>query len=131
MYWVFKKRGETIQGGILVKEIRHMFWTCITLFFCLFTDTKLLSKEWTIILIPLDLFWSVSTYFDPIWSNFRYEVAVKRMDLKRQQRRELLFNEVVIMRDYKHENIVQMYVFIFYLLFKNNHPLFLNIYFFI
>ena len=31
------------------------------------------------------------------------------MDLKRQQRRELLFNEVVIMRDYKHENIVQMY----------------------
>ena len=53
------------------------------------------------------------------------------MDLKRQQRRELLFNEVVIMRDYKHENIVQMYVFIFYLLFKNNHPLFLNIYFFI
>ena len=39
----------------------------------------------------------------------RYEVAVKRMDLKRQQRRELLFNEVVIMRDYKHENIVQMY----------------------
>jgi len=41
--------------------------------------------------------------------NTRYEVAVKRMDLKRQQRRELLFNEVVIMRDYKHENIVQMY----------------------
>ena len=36
-------------------------------------------------------------------------MAVKRMDLKRQQRRELLFNEVVIMRDYKHENIVQMY----------------------
>ncbi len=37
------------------------------------------------------------------------QVAVKRMDLKRQQRRELLFNEVVIMRDYKHENIVQMF----------------------
>ena len=37
------------------------------------------------------------------------EVAVKRMDLKRQQRRELLFNEVVIMRDYKHGNIVQMH----------------------
>lgn len=37
------------------------------------------------------------------------QVAVKRMDLKKQQRRELLFNEVVIMRDYKHENIVQMY----------------------
>lgn len=37
------------------------------------------------------------------------QVAVKRMDLKRQQRRELLFNEVVIMRDYQHENIVQMF----------------------
>ena len=36
-------------------------------------------------------------------------VAVKRMDLRKQQRRELLFNEVVIMRDYKHANIVDMY----------------------
>uniref|UniRef100_H2L7P8 non-specific serine/threonine protein kinase n=1 Tax=Oryzias latipes TaxID=8090 RepID=H2L7P8_ORYLA len=36
-------------------------------------------------------------------------VAVKKMDLKKQQRRELLFNEVVIMRDYHHENVVEMY----------------------
>nr|XP_009686289.1 PREDICTED: serine/threonine-protein kinase PAK 4-like [Struthio camelus australis] len=31
------------------------------------------------------------------------------MDLRKQQRRELLFNEVVIMRDYQHENVVEMY----------------------
>ena len=31
------------------------------------------------------------------------------MDLRKQQRRELLFNEVVIMRDYHHSNIVEMY----------------------
>ncbi|XP_075233080.1 serine/threonine-protein kinase PAK mbt [Lycorma delicatula] len=37
------------------------------------------------------------------------KVAVKKMDLKKQQRRELLFNEVVIMRDYHHPNIVEMY----------------------
>ncbi|XP_071835122.1 serine/threonine-protein kinase PAK 4-like isoform X2 [Apostichopus japonicus] len=37
------------------------------------------------------------------------QVAVKKMDLRKQQRRELLFNEVVIMRDYKHANIVEMY----------------------
>ncbi|XP_028403006.1 serine/threonine-protein kinase PAK 6-like isoform X2 [Dendronephthya gigantea] len=37
------------------------------------------------------------------------QVAVKKMDLRRQQRRELLFNEVVIMRDYHHPNIVEMY----------------------
>ncbi|XP_056366134.1 LOW QUALITY PROTEIN: serine/threonine-protein kinase PAK 4 [Oenanthe melanoleuca] len=36
-------------------------------------------------------------------------VAVKKMDLRRQQRRELLFNEVVIMRDHQHENVVEMY----------------------
>jgi len=36
-------------------------------------------------------------------------VAVKRMHVKKQHRRELLFNEVVIMRDYRHENIVEMY----------------------
>lgn len=36
-------------------------------------------------------------------------VAVKKMNLKKQQRRELLFNEVVIMRDYHHPNIVEMY----------------------
>ncbi|KAJ8409047.1 hypothetical protein AAFF_G00240680 [Aldrovandia affinis] len=37
------------------------------------------------------------------------QVAVKMMDLCRQQRRELLFNEVVIMRDYQHRNVVEMY----------------------
>ncbi|KAM6961441.1 serine/threonine-protein kinase PAK 6 [Aplochiton taeniatus] len=37
------------------------------------------------------------------------QVAVKMMDLRRQQRRELLFNEVVIMRDYQHRNVVQMF----------------------
>jgi serine/threonine protein kinase len=36
-------------------------------------------------------------------------VAVKKMDLRKQQRRELLFNEVVIMRDYHHPNIVKMF----------------------
>ncbi|CAG7826404.1 unnamed protein product, partial [Allacma fusca] len=39
----------------------------------------------------------------------RRQVAVKKMDLRKQQRRELLFNEVVIMRDYHHPNIVEMY----------------------
>ncbi|CAH0561124.1 unnamed protein product [Brassicogethes aeneus] len=37
------------------------------------------------------------------------QVAVKKMDLRKQQRRELLFNEVVIMRDYHHANIVEMF----------------------
>ncbi|XP_007537392.1 serine/threonine-protein kinase PAK 6 isoform X2 [Erinaceus europaeus] len=37
------------------------------------------------------------------------QVAVKMMDLRKQQRRELLFNEVVIMRDYHHLNVVEMY----------------------
>ena len=37
------------------------------------------------------------------------QVAVKKMNIKKQQRRELLFNEVVIMRDYHHPNIVEMY----------------------
>ncbi|XP_078515907.1 serine/threonine-protein kinase PAK 6 isoform X1 [Lissotriton helveticus] len=37
------------------------------------------------------------------------QVAVKMMDLRKQQRRELLFNEVVIMRDYRHVNVVEMY----------------------
>lgn len=41
--------------------------------------------------------------------NTNRQVAVKKMDLKKQQRRELLFNEVVIMRDYHHPNIVEMY----------------------
>uniref|UniRef100_A0A8C4R4F6 non-specific serine/threonine protein kinase n=1 Tax=Eptatretus burgeri TaxID=7764 RepID=A0A8C4R4F6_EPTBU len=36
-------------------------------------------------------------------------VAVKKMHLKRQQRRELLFNEVVVMRHHQDENVVQLY----------------------
>lgn len=37
------------------------------------------------------------------------QVAVKKMDLRKQQRRELAFNEVVIMRDYHHPNIVEVF----------------------
>ncbi|VDN06194.1 unnamed protein product [Thelazia callipaeda] len=37
------------------------------------------------------------------------KVAVKKMNILKQQRRELLFNEVVIMRDYQHPNVVEMY----------------------
>uniref|UniRef100_A0A0N5AZR1 non-specific serine/threonine protein kinase n=1 Tax=Syphacia muris TaxID=451379 RepID=A0A0N5AZR1_9BILA len=36
-------------------------------------------------------------------------VAIKVMDILKQQRRELLFNEVMIMRDYEHKNIVKMF----------------------
>ena len=42
-------------------------------------------------------------------ANSNHLVAIKKMNLHKQQRRELLFNEVVIMRDYKHKNIVEMY----------------------
>jgi len=37
------------------------------------------------------------------------QVAVKKMDLRKQQRRELLFNEVVTMKNYHHSNIVELY----------------------
>lgn len=37
------------------------------------------------------------------------KIAIKRMDLRKQQRKELLFNEVLIMRDYHHPNIVNMF----------------------
>lgn len=37
------------------------------------------------------------------------QVAIKRMDLTKQQRRELLINEVATMKYYKHPNIVKMY----------------------
>ncbi|KAG5451912.1 Serine/threonine-protein kinase PAK mbt [Clonorchis sinensis] len=36
-------------------------------------------------------------------------IAVKKMNIFKQQRRELLFNEVMIMRHYQHPNIVEMY----------------------
>ncbi|CAA98433.2 Serine/threonine-protein kinase pak-2 [Caenorhabditis elegans] len=36
-------------------------------------------------------------------------VAVKRMNLRKQQRRELLFNEVSILRQYQHPNIVRFF----------------------
>ena len=37
------------------------------------------------------------------------QVAIKKMDLTKQQRRELLINEVATMKYYKHPNIVKMY----------------------
>ncbi|VDK89315.1 unnamed protein product, partial [Litomosoides sigmodontis] len=37
------------------------------------------------------------------------KIAIKKMNILKQQRRELLFNEVLIMRDYEHPNVVQMY----------------------
>lgn len=37
------------------------------------------------------------------------KVAIKKMDITKQQRRELLINEVATMKYYKHPNIVKMY----------------------
>ncbi|VDM10215.1 unnamed protein product [Wuchereria bancrofti] len=37
------------------------------------------------------------------------KIAIKKMNILKQQRRELLFNEVLIMRDYEHPNVVEMY----------------------
>lgn len=37
------------------------------------------------------------------------QVAIKKMDLTKQQRRELLFNEAATMKFFKHPNIVKMY----------------------
>uniref|UniRef100_A0A1I8ARQ6 non-specific serine/threonine protein kinase n=1 Tax=Steinernema glaseri TaxID=37863 RepID=A0A1I8ARQ6_9BILA len=37
------------------------------------------------------------------------KVAIKKMNLRKQQRRELLFNEVVIMREYKHKHVIEMF----------------------
>lgn len=37
------------------------------------------------------------------------QVAIKKMDITKQQRRELLINEVATMKYYKHPNIVEMY----------------------
>lgn len=39
----------------------------------------------------------------------QYLVAVKKMDIFKQQRRELLFNEVIIMQMYPHPNIVETF----------------------
>ncbi|GMS77900.1 hypothetical protein PENTCL1PPCAC_75 [Pristionchus entomophagus] len=39
----------------------------------------------------------------------RRRVAVKKMNIKKQQRRELLFNEVAIMRDFSHPSIVRLF----------------------
>ncbi|KAF8382531.1 pak-2 [Pristionchus pacificus] len=39
----------------------------------------------------------------------RRRVAVKKMNMKKQQRRELMFNEVSIMRDFSHPNIVRLF----------------------
>lgn len=36
-------------------------------------------------------------------------VAVKQMDVRKQQRRELLFNELIVMKDFPHPNIVMMF----------------------
>lgn len=41
--------------------------------------------------------------------NYGKHVAVKRMHLKRQQRKELLLNEVIAMRESRHPNIVEMF----------------------
>lgn len=37
------------------------------------------------------------------------QCALKRIDLRRQSRRELLINEVLVLRNYQHPNIVQMF----------------------
>ncbi|KAG5678831.1 hypothetical protein PVAND_008465 [Polypedilum vanderplanki] len=52
---------------------------------------------------------STGTVWIAMEKSTKRKVAVKKMDLRKQQRRELLFNEVVILRDYHHPNIVETY----------------------
>ncbi|XP_013776316.1 serine/threonine-protein kinase PAK 4-like isoform X2 [Limulus polyphemus] len=52
---------------------------------------------------------STGIVYSAIEKNTGRRVAVKLMDLTKQQRRELLFNEVVTMRDYHNSNIVEMF----------------------
>lgn len=52
---------------------------------------------------------STGTVWIALEKSTKRKVAVKKMDLRKQQRRELLFNEVVILRDYHHPNIVETY----------------------
>ncbi|XP_076321759.1 serine/threonine-protein kinase PAK 4-like isoform X2 [Tachypleus tridentatus] len=52
---------------------------------------------------------STGIVYSAIEKNTGRKVAVKLMDLTKQQRRELLFNEVVTMRDYHNSNIVEMF----------------------
>ncbi|EDV29458.1 uncharacterized protein TRIADDRAFT_20128 [Trichoplax adhaerens] len=52
-----------------------------------------------------------STSIVTIAHDYKYDrkVAVKKMDLTKQQRRELLFNELAIMKDFHYANIVELY----------------------
>lgn len=52
---------------------------------------------------------STANVYIALDKHYGNHVAVKQMNITKQQRKELLFNEVMIMRDYKHPNIVEMY----------------------
>jgi tRNA A-37 threonylcarbamoyl transferase component Bud32 len=52
---------------------------------------------------------STANVYIAIDKHYGTHVAIKQMNITKQQRKELLFNEVMIMRDYKHPNIVEMY----------------------
>ena len=52
---------------------------------------------------------STSTVYTAVRVSSNETVAIKVMNLDNQQRRELLINEVTIMKELRHENIVQMY----------------------
>ncbi|KAI1720500.1 protein kinase domain-containing protein [Ditylenchus destructor] len=52
---------------------------------------------------------STSSVFFTYNKSERRKVAVKCMDVWKQQRRELLFNEVLVMRDRRHTNLVEVF----------------------
>ncbi|KAI1719649.1 protein kinase domain-containing protein [Ditylenchus destructor] len=52
---------------------------------------------------------STSSVFLTYIKSERRKVAVKCMDVWKQQRRELLFNEVLVMRDRRHTNLVETF----------------------
>ncbi|KAK4469441.1 hypothetical protein MN116_006993 [Schistosoma mekongi] len=52
---------------------------------------------------------STGVVYLTLHSPTKHYVAVKKMNIFKQQRRELLFNEVIIMQSYPHPNIVEMF----------------------
>lgn len=52
---------------------------------------------------------STGNVFSSVEKDTGRQVAIKKMDLTKQQRRELLFNEAATMKFFKHPNIVKMF----------------------
>ena len=111
LYSVLQEEGRAVPRTVIREERRgpeepglsHQELVSALSLVVIPGDPRPLLKDWTFLARG-----STASVHSAHCPALRRRVAVKQLSLRRHQRRELLFNEVVMLREFRHSNVVSL-----------------------